>query len=69
MREALLAGEFDRGHAVAITGCQDRMPGMLPPKFLEAGLLVFQKHLRVGVPQLQFWNAAFQHYILQLFTE
>ena len=53
LREALLAGEFDRGKAVSITGYAERMARSAMSKLLERGLLVTNSPkgpLRLGFP-------------------
>jgi len=53
LREALLAGEFDRGKAVSITGYAERMARSAMSKLLERGLLVSNSPkgpLRLGFP-------------------
>lgn len=53
LREALLAGEFERGKAAAITGYGERMARNVVSKLLERGLLVSSSPkgpLRLGFP-------------------
>jgi len=53
LREALLAGEFERGKATAITGYGERMARNVVSKLLERGLLVSSSPkgpLRLGFP-------------------
>ena len=54
LREALIAGEVERGQAPALTGYKERMARTVVSKLLEAGLLVSPSHvarLRLGFPQ------------------
>jgi Fic family protein len=53
LREALLAGEFERGLAPSLTGYKERMARTVVSKLLDAGLLVSPSHvarLRLGFP-------------------
>jgi Fic family protein len=53
LREALIAGEFDRGLAPSLTGYKERMARTVVSKLLDAGLLVSPSHvarLRLGFP-------------------
>jgi hypothetical protein len=53
LREALLAGEFERGLAPALTGYKERMARTVVSKLLGAGLLVSPSHVarvRLGFP-------------------
>jgi len=53
LREALLAGEFERGLAPALTGYKERMARTVVSKLLSAGLLVSRSHVarvRLGFP-------------------
>ena len=54
LREALIAGEVERGQAPALTGYKERMARTVVSKLLNAGLLVSPSHvapLRLGFPQ------------------
>ena len=54
LREALLAGEFERGQAAALTGYKERMARSVVSKLLDGGLLVSPSHVarvRLGFPQ------------------
>lgn len=53
LREALLAGEFERGQAPAITGYKERMARMVLARLLELGLLLSsgpKASVRLGFP-------------------
>jgi Fic family protein len=53
LREALLAGEFERGQAPAITGYKERMARSVLAELLKTGLLVSDGHramVRLGFP-------------------
>jgi Fic family protein len=53
LREALLAGEFERGLAPSLTGYKERMARTVVSKLLDAGLLVSPSHVakvRLGLP-------------------
>jgi hypothetical protein len=53
LREALLAGEFERGQAPAITGYKERMARMVLAQLFESGLLVSagpRATVRLGFP-------------------
>jgi Fic family protein len=53
LREALLAGEFERGQAPAITGHKERIARMVLAQLLESGLLVSagpRATVRLGFP-------------------
>jgi hypothetical protein len=53
LREALLAGEFERGQAPIITSYKERMARMVLAQLLESGLLVSAGHrasVRLGFP-------------------
>ena len=53
LREALLAGEFERGQAPAITGYKERMARMVLAQLLETGLLFSagpRAPVRLGFP-------------------
>ena len=53
LREALLAGEVERGLAPSLTGYKERMARTVVSKLLDAGLLVSPSHvarLRLGFP-------------------
>jgi Fic family protein len=53
LREALLAGEFERGLAPSLTGYKERMARTVVSKLLDAGLLVSPSHVakvRLGFP-------------------
>jgi hypothetical protein len=53
LREALLAGEFERGLAPSLTGYKERMARTVVSKLLDAGLLVSPSHrakVRRGLP-------------------
>ena len=53
LREALFAGEFERGLAPSLTGYKERMARTVVSKLLDAGLLVSPSHvarLRLGFP-------------------
>jgi Fic family protein len=53
LREALLAGEFERGQAPVITGYKERMARMVLGQLLESGLLVSagpRASVRLGFP-------------------
>ena len=53
LREALLAGEFERGLAPSLTGYKERMARIVVSKMLDAGLLVSPSHVakvRLGLP-------------------
>jgi len=54
LREALLAGEVERGLAPSLTGYKERMARSVVSKLLDSGLLVSPSHvarLRLGFPQ------------------
>ena len=53
LREALLAGEFERGQAPTITGYKERMARMVLAQLLESGVLVStgpRAPVRLGFP-------------------
>jgi hypothetical protein len=53
LRQAFLAGEFERGRAPAITGYKERMARLVLAQLLGAGLLVSDGHratVRLGFP-------------------
>jgi hypothetical protein len=53
LREALLAGEFERGQAPAITGYKERMARMVLSQLIDSGLLVSagpRAPVRLGFP-------------------
>jgi hypothetical protein len=53
LREALLAGEFERGQAPTVTGYKERMARMVLSQLLDLGLLVSsgpRAPVRLGFP-------------------
>ncbi len=67
LREALIAGEVERGQAPSLTGYKERMARAVVSKLLNAGLLVSPSHvarLRLGFPQkvVERWFPALYPY-------
>ena len=62
LREALLAGEFERGQVPALTAYKERMARNVLSRLLKLGLLVSsgpKSPVRLGFP-ISLWSAGFQ---------